>query len=423
VVLEGAQIALAGAAYVVVRGERSDLPGAVGAEVRGVDGVAIAGARSTLRLHRALDHAYVLRSVTVNANVAPADHGERIPHPPEVLGSGDATRPFQRFTLAQPPLTYVADPSPAGARSTLEVRVDGVRWDEVASFLDAGADDRVYVTSTGDDARTTVTFGDGVHGARLPTGQANVVATYRRGIGAAGLVRANQLSQLGQRPLGVRAATNPLAAAGAADPERLEDARRNATLGVTTLGRVVSLGDYEAFARAFAGIDKAAATWTWSGERRVVLLTVAGVHGADVPEGSALQRDLLAAIAACSEPGVAVRLSSYTPVAFRVVATIGVRPERDAAAVARAVEAALCAEFSFAARAFGQPVHRSEVLAAMQGVEGVVHVELLAFHRAGAAPSVEEAIPAAAPQAGEEGISPAELVALDPRLLELRTTR
>ncbi|MCQ6513323.1 hypothetical protein NPN18_26520, partial [Vibrio parahaemolyticus] len=78
----------------------------------------------------------------------------------------------------------------------------------------------------------------------------NVKVKYRKGIGLGGLVGENKLSQLMTRPLGVKGVTNPLAAEGAQDLERLADARRNAPLAVLTLGRVVSLQDYEDFARA-----------------------------------------------------------------------------------------------------------------------------------------------------------------------------
>ena len=80
----------------------------------------------------------------------------------------------------------------------------------------------------------------------------NVRAKYRKGIGVEGLVKSGQLSMLLSRPLGVKGVTNPLAAGGAQDPEQLGDARANAPLKVLTLDRVVSLRDYENFARAFA---------------------------------------------------------------------------------------------------------------------------------------------------------------------------
>ncbi len=103
--------------------------------------------------------------------MAAATHGET---QSEVLGGGDGSRRFQRFTLKQKPLTYVAAPTASGARSTLEVRVDGIRWDEVPSLYRPRPDARVYVTRLDDEGRVTVQFGDGIHGARLPTGQENV---------------------------------------------------------------------------------------------------------------------------------------------------------------------------------------------------------------------------------------------------------
>ena len=78
-------------------------------------------------------------------------------------------------------------------------------------------------------------------GARLPSGQENVRAKYRKGIGLEGLVKAGQLSMLLTRPLGVKGVINPLDAGGAQDPEQIDDARANAPLKVLTLERVVSL--------------------------------------------------------------------------------------------------------------------------------------------------------------------------------------
>ncbi len=81
-----------------------------------------------------------------------------------------------------------------------------------------------------DDGKTVVIFGDGTTGSRLPTGAENVRATYRKGIGTGGLVKANQISQLLTRPLGVKSAVNPSTAKDAADAETLDEARNNATL-------------------------------------------------------------------------------------------------------------------------------------------------------------------------------------------------
>ena len=163
----------------------------------------------------------------------------------------------------------------------------------------------MYITRTDDTGQTTIQFGDGVMGARLPTGQDNVRATYRKGLGLAGTVQPEQLSLLMTRPLGVKAVTNPHAASGAADPESPEEIRRNAPLTVLTLERAVSLQDYEDFARTFAGIAKALATEIWENRARGVVLTIAGPNGAAIRPDSALHTNLLAALRRAGNPQLA----------------------------------------------------------------------------------------------------------------------
>ena len=46
-------------------------------------------------------------------------------------------QPNQRFVLKKPPTTYLSAPTASGVASTLEVRVNGVRWDEVPSLYGA----------------------------------------------------------------------------------------------------------------------------------------------------------------------------------------------------------------------------------------------------------------------------------------------
>jgi hypothetical protein len=158
----------------------------------------------------------------------------------------------------------------------LEVRVDGVKWREVPTFYKSGPKDRVYLVRRADNGTTTVQFGDGRRGARLPTGRENVQAVYRKGIGLEGIVKEEQIGLMLTQPLGVKGVTNLLAPQGAEEPQSLDDARVNAPRTVLTLDRVVSLQDYEDFARDFPGVDKAHAAWIWSGQTRGILLTLLG---------------------------------------------------------------------------------------------------------------------------------------------------
>jgi predicted phage baseplate assembly protein len=278
----------------------------------------------------------------------------------------------------------------------------------------------VFLTQTSDDNKTTIEFGDGSTGLRVPTGQQNVRAVYRKGIGTGGNVKAGQLSLLLTRPLGVKSVTNPQPASGGADPEKLEDARTNAPITVLTLDRVVSLSDYEDFARAFAGIAKALATWTWDGQTRGVFVTVAGQNGADIPDGSKTLTNLIAAMQAAGDPHVPLRVQTYRRAFFRTSALIDVNPDYQQDKVLAAVTDALRTEFSFDSRAFGQGVALSEVLAAMQSVLGVVAVDMNELYRVDGTPGLNSRLLAAMPQAGAEGlVQPAELLILDPGPIDL----
>ncbi|MBK8048276.1 MAG: putative baseplate assembly protein [Anaerolineales bacterium] len=374
----------------------------------------VVGGVTELRLTAALQNDYILSSVILYANVAAATHGETAV---EVLGSGNAAVPFQSFTLRQPPLTYVSSDDPSGATSTLEVRVNDLLWHETPDLLDRKPEDHVYVTTTNDDAKTTVQFGDGFSGARPQTGANNVRATYRKGIGKAGNLDANQLSTLLTRPLGVKAVNNPVPATGGADAETRDQVRGNAPLTVLTLDRVVSLQDYEDFARAFAGIAKALATWTWDGERRGVFITISGEDGAAVLPDNPTYTHLLGALRKAGDPRVPLRLASSTLVTFVLDAQVTRDPDFLADAIQAGVTDALVSAFAFEARGFGQPVTLSEVMAVIQAVDGVIGVDVNKLMR-NDLPGIDglkQPLPSAAPIAGSGlSVAPAELLLIDP---------
>ncbi|HEY0602278.1 MAG TPA: putative baseplate assembly protein [Herpetosiphonaceae bacterium] len=375
---------------VILSGEQADAPGVTRSEIVTLKEIIHFDGLTTLIFTSGLLWSYTRSTVTINANVALSTHGET---KREVLGSGDAAQPLQKFLLKQAPLTYISAPTATGSASTLEVRVNDILWSEVSSLYSLTPRDRVYITRTGDDSKTTVQFGDGGSGARPPSGVENIVATYRVGTGLAGLVKAGQLSLLMTRPLGVKGVINPLAPTGAEDPESRDRARDNAPLTVLTLGRIVSLQDFEDFARAFAGIGKAQATWLWSGEHRLIYLTIAAANGDVVSPTSELYRNLTAAIDLARDPIQQVAIDSYTPIAFNVEAKILVRLGYLADKVKTAVTDALKQSFAFEQRGFGQAVTKSEVLAVIQAVAGVEAADLDALYLVGQAAIVNERLP------------------------------
>ena len=386
------------------------------AEIATIDRVEDKGGYTNLILKAPLMKSYVRETAVINANVARATHGDT---KNEVLGSGDGSKSFQKFQLKQNPLTFVSAPTPSGGQTTLEVRVNDVLWLEEPSFYELPANERGYVTRIADDGKVTVQFGDSITGARVPTGSENVTAKYRVGIGSSGMLASDQINLLMSRPLGVKDVTNPTAPTGAEDPEQLDQARQNAPLTVLTLDRIVSLQDFEDFARAFSGIGKAQATWLWNGQTRLIHLTIAGVEGGDVPANSALFLNLVTAIDAARHTDQAVRIDSYKSRLFDLAAKILIDPDYLFEDVKAAVEKALTDAFSFDTRSFGQAVTASEVSVTAQAVAGVVAVDLDKLYFDGTAAATDERLPANTAHWEGNQIKPAELLTVNPNGISL----
>lgn len=370
--------------WVIVQGQRTDVPGTdavTAAElvmllaVEQVVSPDLPGdtVHSTLVLaNQGLAYTYKRDTVSIFANVVRATHGETRN---EVLGSGNGSVPMQAFALKQPPLTYVSAPTVDGVQSTFAVRVNNVQWHEVRNLAFADSNERRFVTATNDNGKTSVTFGDGAHGARLPTGVENVTALYRNGIGTPGNVKAGQISLLTTKPLGVKNVINPLRASGGADAETRDQARANVPLAVLALDRLVSITDYADFARTFGGVGKAAAVKLGAQVR----VTIAGAADAPVDITSDLYRNLLQALQQYGDPALPVSLDVRELLALTLSAKVGLAPDYLWEAVEPQVRAALLDRFGFERRALTQNVYLSEIIVCIQSVRGAAWVDVDAF--------------------------------------------
>lgn len=332
---------------------------------------------TSISLKSSLSNCYERATTTVNANVVLATHGQSVT---EIMGSGSAATPNQSFVLKQSPLTYVQAPTPTGRQSTLQVPVSGVKWTEVPTLYQQKPSAQVFATLTQSDATTEILFGDGVEGSTLPTGQNNLQANYRIGSGSTGNVAAGSLSTLIDRPLGVSGVTNPEDATGGQDAQSIDDVRSNAPQTVLTLGRAVSITDYQSYASTFAGISKAYAIWIPAGPGRGVFLTVAGVDGAALPPGNPTLDNLVTSLHDFGNPLVPITAQSFLETLFGLSADIAYDPAYDQPTVHAQVLETLSAAYSFANRTFGQGVSVDEVAAIIQKVPGVTAVNVIEIH-------------------------------------------
>jgi len=384
--LDGVYDGLESGRWVIVSGERTDIPGTTGVTaselvmIAGVNQEATASQSDTvhtsLTMANALAYTYNRATVTIYGNVAEATNGQTVG---QVLGNGDASQSFQTFALSQHPLTYTSAATSSGAQSTLTVTVNEIEWEETDDLSALGPQDHAYITQTDNSGVTSVIFGNGQNGSRVPSGTANVKATYRYGIGSQANVDAGQISQLATRPLGAQSVVNPLAATGGGDPDSITQARSNTSVAVMALDRLVSIQDYADFSRSYAGIGKAASIKLSNGRRQLVYVTIAGAEDIPISQNSDLYRNLVQSLEQYGDPHLPILVGVRTPKLLVIVAGFQVLPDYQFVSVEPKVRAALLQTFRFDARNLTQTAFLSEAIAAIQAVDGVAFVNVTVF--------------------------------------------
>jgi hypothetical protein len=311
----------------------------------------------------------------------------------ETLGTGDATVAGQAFTLQKAPLTYLA--TGADFASSLKVAVDGVYWTEARTFYDRPADARVFVVSQAADGKSTVRFGDGVNGARLPSGS-RVVASYRYGAGAT-RPPAGRLTTILEPQQNLASIHNPIAVWGGADAEQPEGVRSDAPKSVLTFGRAISGDDYETVAALAPGVTRARAYWAWDAAHQRSLVKVY------VGDDAAAATSARSALAGAEDPNRPVAVVQASPIPLTVGCTLLIAPDRLPDDVAAAATAALADPdtglFGPARMGIGRPLYTSQLEAALL-VPGVLAVHGLTAAAGGAEVFAQEPVGWADPGEG-----------------------
>jgi predicted phage baseplate assembly protein len=314
--------------------------------------------------------------VAVHGNVVDVTRGERVPS--EVLGSGDASLVDQTFTLAKKPLTYLpsVDGNDTGVTSTLEIRVSGLSWTEVPTFFGQPPDAPVFTVRENDEGKAVIAFGDGVNGARVPTGVGNVVATYRFGAGASS-PPAGSITQLARSIPGVKSVVNPVGAAGGADAEAAESLRKLAPRSALLLGRAVSILDMEAAASVVPGVRTATARWEWDGVRQRPVVKIWYVGDA------ALAPTISQRLRSLSDPSTPFDVQRAGIYARSLAIDVETDPRRIAADVAAAVKTSLLDPdhglLAVEQLGIGKALFRSRIFEAVEAVPGALGVRALSL--------------------------------------------
>jgi hypothetical protein len=314
-------------------------------------------------------------------NLLRVSRGKTVPS--EVLGNGDASTPAPEFALQKSPLTHLqtADPSyPDGFKSTLRIWVNGVEWQEARSFYGQAPTARVFVTREDENNQTHVQFGDGINGARLPTGAGNVVARYRYGSGA-DVPSPGQLTVITQPLPGLKSIVDPVAPGGGRDPDSPGRIRQLAPRSVLTFGRAVSGDDYEVIAAQAPGVARARAYWAFDAARQ---RTAVFVYVGDSAAAVTSARTALAGAVDPNRP-VVVKQAAAFPVSLTL--TLVVDPAYQAPKVADTILTALvdpdAGLFGTSNIKIGTSIFQSQIEDACLRVPGTLAVHSLGFFRKG----------------------------------------
>ena len=284
------------------------------------------------------------------------------------------------------------------------VVVGAAPWTRVDNFLNSTSTSRHYRITLDTDDRATLIFGDGTNGAR-PTEAATINVTYRVGGGVRGRVRRTKLKSIsgsftsdGAEPVDVTV-TNLGDSSGGEDRETLAHAKIAAPMALRATTRTVSREDFEIHAMEVSGVSRALCNTRNEDagiaylDHRVYVVPTTVVSGSGIPDAT-----LLAAVRAyLTDPYPAGRprgavdalhVVSAQYLGQTVAATLHLLPDvgtTDTDMQALAV-AALVALFDPRALRgdedvfrvqFGEPIHRSEIIDALQSIAGVHYVELI----------------------------------------------
>jgi len=264
---------------------------------------------------------------------------------------------------------------------------DGGLWLPQRDLLASDPFASEFVAEMEEDGRAALRFGDGEYG-RVPAPGVVMNATYRVGSGTRGNIGAASLAHIVSFDSGVTSIYNPLPARGGTEPESLEHVRQNAPTAFFRQERGVTADDYAEVTGRHRQVQRAAATFRWTGSWRTVFVTVDRLGGGRVD--AAFEEAIATHLERYRMAGHDLEIDGPRPVSLELEMKVCVAPGYFRSDVKRALlEAFSNRSFADGRRGFfhpddltfAQPVYLSRLYAVAQSVAGVGSVEITAFRR------------------------------------------
>lgn len=292
-------------------------------------------------------------------------------------------------------LVTLAEPRRARPAIKLDSEYSGIKhpWKPLADLLASDASAREFVVEAEHDSSSYLRFGDDINGKRPDSGTepdkgTKFTATYRVGNGTAGNIGLDSIAHIVSNDGRLSHASNPLPAKGGVDPESTEAIRRDAPEAFRIQERAVTPEDYAEVTERHPSVQRAVATFRWTGSWHTVFLTIDRIGGGEID--AVYEQMIRDHLERYRMTGYDLEIDSPSYVALKLGMKVCVKPDYFRADV----HAALMRVFSRGwlengARAvfnpdnftFGQPVYLSTLYQAAQAIQGVGSVEITTFQR------------------------------------------
>lgn len=270
----------------------------------------------------------------------------------------------------------------------------GKQWNPQRDLLASDEFKPEFVVEVEEDMRAAIRFGDDRYGAQ-PKEKTQFSACYRVGNGIQGNVGADTLKHIVSNDPAIEQVTNPLPASGGLEPESMEDVRQRAPVAFRTQERAVTPEDYARVAEQYPNpqhseVQRAMATFHWTGSWYTVFLTVDRVAGREVD--AEFEEKLRQHLERYRLAGHDVEIAGPKYVPLKIEMQVSVQPDFFRSNVKTALLQIFSNQTLPDGRrgvfhpdnfTFGQTVYLSPLYTAAQSVAGIASVEITKFQRQG----------------------------------------
>ena len=353
-----------------------------------------------------------VREISVaRGNVVLADHGAttsgdlQLPAGEPAKGYYSLKLPHKGISFSMPyahasaiklPLGSLLQQDPRQALpSKMHLTDADVTWTVQRDLLGSDRFKADFVVESEGDGTASLRFGDGVMGKK-PSAGTKFRASYRIGNGRTGNVGARTITRIVTDFQGIEGVQNPLAATGGKDPETMEQVRQFAPFAFRTQERAVTETDYAEVTQRHPEVQKATATFRWTGSWHTVFITIDRKGGweVDTEFKDAIRQHLEQYRLAGND--IEINGPVFVPLDIRIRVCVkdgylGSEVKQRLLKVFSKDEFADGQQGFFHPDnfTFGQPVYLSQIYQAAMEVAGVAAAEVLIFQQWGKTPMGE----------------------------------